>query len=79
MCKASWADSAHHSRLLPFHLVELDDALLRLAAYVEALDWLLTRPPEEPDVIPLLMSEMRKALAEARAAGQAMMSGEDGQ
>ena len=48
-------------------LLTLEEALNRLAAFLEALDWMLIEPPEEPELIHLLMMEIRAELKRAVA------------
>ncbi len=57
-------------------ICDLDDALSRLASYVDALDWLLSCPPEERELIYLLMNELRRALDESLAARDALFEEE---
>lgn len=71
------AESVRHSRASSsIPICDLDDALGRLASYVDALDWLLSCPPEERDLTYLLMNELRRALNEAMAARDALFEEE---
>jgi len=72
----SRAESARHSSDPSIPLCDLDEVLIRLASYVDALDWLLSCPPEEHELTWLLMNELRRALNEALAVRDALFEEE---
>ncbi len=54
-------------------MAALDDALNRLAAYCEVLDWLLVHPPEEPELMCMTVDEIRRTLGTALSARDTLL------
>ncbi len=51
----------------------LDDALNRLRAYCDVLDWLLVHPPEEPELVCMTVDEIRRTLGAALSARDTLL------
>ncbi len=51
----------------------LDDALNRLRAYCDVLDWLLVHPPEEPELVCMTVDEIRRTLGTALSARDTLL------
>ena len=55
-------------------LLFLDDSLNRLGALLEAVDWLLTEPPDDPTLVFGMMVEVHRAYRNAARARDALFA-----
>ena len=51
----------------------LDNALNRLRAYCDILDWMFIHPPEEPELLCMTMDEIRRTLGTAISARDTLL------
>ncbi len=51
----------------------LDDALNRLRAYCDVLDWMLVHPPKEPELMCMTVDEIRRTLGTALSARDTLL------
>ncbi len=72
-------DNGHHlpssrigREILETAVETLDDALNRLRAYCDVLDWMFVHPPEEPELICMTL-EIRRTLGTALSARDTLL------
>jgi len=56
----------------------LDDALNRLRAYCDVLDWMFVHPPDEPELMCMTLDEIRRALSMAISARDILLRQQHG-
>ncbi len=73
-------DNGHHlpssrtgREILETAVETLDDALNRLRAYCDVLDWMFVHPPEEPELICMTLDEIRRTLGTALSARDTLL------